>query len=82
MTTIVKEIRREKTELAELLHRNLVDESEGCKIKMENYVNKIALVTGASSGIGAGLAKELVKHGCIVIGIARRLDKLQVRSEV
>lgn len=48
---------------------------------MENYVNKIALVTGASSGIGAGLAKELKKRGCIVIGIARRLDQLEVRSE-
>lgn len=46
---------------------------------MENYVNKIAIVTGASSGIGAGLSKELAKRGCIVIGLARRMDKLKVR---
>lgn len=48
---------------------------------MENYVNKIALVTGASSGIGTGIAKELKKRECIVIGIARRLDHLEVRLE-
>lgn len=47
---------------------------------MENYMNKIAVVTGSSSGIGAGIAKELAKRGCIVIGLARRLDRLQVKS--
>ena len=47
---------------------------------MENYVGKIAVVTGAGSGIGAGIAKELVKRGCVTIGIGRKLDKLQVMS--
>lgn len=47
---------------------------------MQNYVNKIAIVTGSSSGIGAALAKELAKRGCRVVGIARRMDKLQVHN--
>lgn len=37
---------------------------------------QIALVTGASSGIGAALSRELVKRGWSVIGVARSLDKL------
>ena len=37
---------------------------------------KIALVTGASSGIGEALSRELVKRGWSVIGIARSLEKL------
>ncbi len=37
---------------------------------------KIALVTGASSGIGEALSHELVKRGWSVIGMARSLDKL------
>lgn len=36
----------------------------------------IALVTGASSGIGAALSIELVKRGWTVIGVARSADKL------
>ena len=36
----------------------------------------IALVTGASSGIGEALSRELVKRGWSVIGLARSLDKL------
>lgn len=65
---------------AEYVRCYVVIKSVSRTTNMENYVNKIAIVTGASSGIGAGIAKELVKRGCIVIGIARRLDKLQVTS--
>lgn len=36
----------------------------------------IALVTGASSGIGEALARELVKRGWTVIGLARSKEKL------
>jgi 3-hydroxy acid dehydrogenase/malonic semialdehyde reductase len=36
----------------------------------------IALITGASSGIGEALSRELIKRGWSVIGVARSLDKL------
>jgi len=38
---------------------------------------KIALVTGASSGIGACVAKGLAKAGATVVVAARRLDRLE-----
>jgi len=41
-------------------------------------MKKVALVTGASSGIGAETAKLLVKNGFTVYGAARRLDRMQV----
>jgi len=37
---------------------------------MQNLNNQIALVTGASRGIGKAIAQELVKHGAKVIGTA------------
>ncbi|MBC7756345.1 MAG: 3-oxoacyl-ACP reductase FabG [Bdellovibrio sp.] len=37
---------------------------------MSNLINKIALVTGASRGIGAAIAHELGKQGAVVIGTA------------
>lgn len=38
----------------------------------------MALVTGASVGIGAAIAKVLVQHGMKVIGCARNVEKLEV----
>ena len=42
---------------------------------------KIVVITGASSGIGAGLAKELVRRGARVGLLARREDKLRQLAE-
>lgn len=42
-----------------------------------NYKDKIAVVTGASSGIGRALAYEFAHRGCRVVLAARSADKLQ-----
>ncbi|XP_054004161.1 farnesol dehydrogenase-like isoform X1 [Hylaeus anthracinus] len=44
---------------------------------MEFWAGKVAIVTGASAGIGTATSKALVGHGVKVVGLARRMDKLQ-----
>ena len=40
-------------------------------------LDKIVVITGASGGIGAALAEELVRRGATVVPAARREDALQ-----
>lgn len=49
---------------------------------MQRWVGQVALVTGASSGIGQAIARSLVKHGMKVIGCARNIKAIEVNVEI
>ncbi|XP_024084738.1 dehydrogenase/reductase SDR family member 11-like [Cimex lectularius] len=48
---------------------------------MFRCVGKLAVVTGASSGIGAAIVQNLAKQGVNVVGIARRESKVKELAE-
>ncbi|XP_055374425.1 farnesol dehydrogenase-like [Condylostylus longicornis] len=50
---------------------------------MERWHNKVAIVTGASAGIGVAIVKDLIKFNIKVIGLARRVHKIEeIRNEI
>ncbi len=48
--------------------------------EMERFANKVAVVTGAASGIGYSVAKLLIKSKLIVVGLDKEESKLEVRN--
>ncbi|KHK90466.1 2-deoxy-D-gluconate 3-dehydrogenase [Novosphingobium malaysiense] len=50
-------------------------------MRLEELNGKVALVTGASSGLGAGFASTLARAGAQVVLAARRVKKLEATAE-
>ena len=60
--------------MAESNQRNACSDYPG----MERWKGRVAIVTGASAGIGYETAKRLAQFGVIVVGCARNITTIEV----
>ena len=47
-----------------------------------NFENKVVIVTGASSGIGEGVAKMFLSEGAKVVGCGMRMQTLSMSRQI
>nr|QYV43145.1 FOLD3 [Colaphellus bowringi] len=48
---------------------------------MDRWVDKVAIVTGASAGIGLAICQKLVQAGVRVVGLARRAELIDAAAQ-
>jgi NADP+-dependent farnesol dehydrogenase len=48
---------------------------------MDKWIGKTAILTGASAGIGKAILENLVKAGVNVVGLARRVERVEALAK-